>query len=330
MRYLLAGLALVLPVVNLVGAANSAPELELRLASMKGTQLPGEQVDLRAVLLNRGGAPAYFERNLLDSRIQLEINGEWTDCRPTLTILRGVVPDPRWQRIDPGDEALVGLGAFSCRDDSLAGTNNRDWSEVPGDYTLRVIMSHRMLEPHELERSGPAPEGAQAWTIASKVINLSVDEPSGVDAEALEWARENGHSPVSVEVATKFPTSRYGALVVWRLLTIRDGDPEQLKDSMAKGLYPGRSSVPDPSSPNGQRVVNAGEDMARWRIEHGERLLREQPAFPYERDVRLSIAVSYAVVGNKEKATQLLKALAKQEAVPESVWARRFLALQGW
>lgn len=191
-------------------------------------------------------------------------------------------------------------------------------------------MSHRQMGPHELERSGPSPSGAAEWTLTSNGIALSVEEPQGVDAEALAWARKEGHHPVSVEVANEFPSSRYTARVVWQLVTIHDASPEQLKESMDRGFYPGRSSVPDPSSPDGRRAVNTGEDMARWRIEQGERLLREQRDFPYERDVRLSVALSYAAIGNEAKASQLLNAPKIETGTPESHWAARFLTLQGW
>jgi hypothetical protein len=70
--------------------------------------------------------------------------------------------------------------------------------------------------------------------------------------------------------------------------------------------------------------------MARWRIEQGERLLREQRDFPYERDVRLSVALSYAAIGNEAKASQLLNAPKIETGTPESHWAARFLTLQGW
>jgi hypothetical protein len=261
--------------------------------------------------------------------MQMEIDAEWIDCRPTLSVLRGVVSDPQWKRIDPGDETIVGISSFWCRDESLR-MKNLDWSELPGEYRFKVTVTHRMLESHELEQSGPAPDGANAWTLASNAIDLSVEEPSGVDAEALEWAREHGYRPVSVKVASKFPTSRYGALVVWQALTLHDGTPEQIVDSINKGFYPGRYTVPDASSANGQRTVNAGKDMARWRVEHGERLLRDQPDFPHAREVRLSVAVSYAVLGGKEEATELLTALKNETGTPQGRWAERFLALQGW
>jgi thioredoxin-like negative regulator of GroEL len=70
-----------------------------------------------------------------------------------------------------------------------------------------------------------------------------------------------------------------------------------------------------------------------WRagaFEQGERLLREQQNSPYERDVRLSVAVSYVVLGRKDKAARLLKALVGDKGTLEGRWAERFLALQGW
>lgn len=70
--------------------------------------------------------------------------------------------------------------------------------------------------------------------------------------------------------------------------------------------------------------------MARWRVEHGERLLREQKDFPYERDIRLSVAVGHAALGSKEKSQEMLRLLAGEKETVEGEWAQRFLVLQGW
>ncbi len=314
------------------GAVHGSEELELRLVSTRRTQLCGEPSDVRLFLVNGGAAKVYVDRAFLGPlHIEMEMKGEWVECAQTqLAILPGVRAMAQWQQIEPGAELLIGVGGFWCPRDAGPVSRGRDWREIPGDYKLRVEASHR-IDPVDLERTGPAPAGAGDWTLRSRIVDVSVEEPTGVDAEAFRWAKEHGHAPVSVEVANEFPSSYYAAFLTWQLLlTIRDSDPEYVKGGIEKGQYPPWRSVPDPTGSNGWRSVSKGEDMARWRIEQGERLLREHPDFPYGRDVRLSVAVSYAVLAQREHATRLLRALAGEKGSPEGQWAERFLALQGW
>ncbi len=326
MKYLVTGLAFVVSMVALFGAAQGTPELELRLSSMKAEQLPSEQADFRLTLVNDGSTPANIDRALLELEMQIQIDGDWIDCRPTLEITPGVVTEFNWRRIGSGDELALGKGqfAYQCLSDGP------DWHGRPGEYRLRSTATHRMPSSGEVERLGASPSGAGAWSLTSNAVAVSVVEPTGVDREALQWARQHGHHPVSTEVGGKFPTSHYAALVTWQSLTLHGGDPEQISDYMKQGFHPGRHTVPDASSPDGQRRISAGEEMARWRIEHGTRLLRERPEFPYEREVRLSVAVSYAALGQREQAMRLLSVLQDESGTPESEWASRFVALQGW
>ncbi len=326
MRYMRLCLLLLLTTGVMAGGGSSDQGLKLHLSSMKKTQLAGELWDFRLRLLNSGPAPAFVEPSLLRVGLEMQVESEWIECRRSFVGTPGV-RDLRWQRIDPGAEMSLPIAYYICRKDLSSA--NADWWDTPGIYAFRASTSHR-VPPQVLERSGPAPEGANEWTLDSNILELSVSEPVGIDAQALRWAREHGHYPVSLEVANEFPSSRYAALAVWPLLTIHDGDPEQVKEYIDKGFYPGRSSVPDPSSPDGRRTVSRGTDMASWRIEHGERLLREQQNFPYERDVRLSVAVGYAVLGKKDQAMRLLNALEDEAGTPESQWATRFKTLQGW
>jgi len=323
-------LVCVVGMLVVTGATRNAQGLELRLESVREAQLVGEPSDIRLFLVNKGPEPALIDRAFLQLNIEMEMGGEWLACgQQQFAILPGVREKAEWQRIEPGGELLIGLGGFWCPEDAGPASRGRSWRERPGDYKLRVEASHR-VPAQALEQIGPAPDGANEWTLRSKVIAIAVNEPTGIDAEALGWAREHGHDPAfSVEVANAFPDSRYADWAVWKLLSIHGGKPEQLKEAMERGFYPGWNSVPDPSSPDGRRTVNAGEDMARWRIEQGERLLRKGN-FPYARDVRLSVAVSYAAIGNKEKAVQLLNSLKSETGTPESQWAAGFLALQGW
>lgn len=191
MKYLLAGLALVVALVAMAGAtARNTPELELRLVSTKETQFPGEQADLRAMLVNNGSTAVYFDQYLMEPRMQIDVDGEWTDCRPVLSILKGVVDKLNWQRVDPGEEAAIEVGGYKCLgNDSVGG---RDWWEIPGNYKLKVTASHRVLDSHEVGRLGPAPDGAQAWTLTSKALSVFVlpPLPSGWSVPTPEALRE--------------------------------------------------------------------------------------------------------------------------------------------
>lgn len=329
MKYVIASLVFMLSTALFAAGAEDSHGPELRLVATKTTQLVGETPDVQLFLLNNSTAPIYVDQGFLRTSIEMKIDDDWVNCGQMTRGTPGVRTEAQWNRIDPDAELLIGIGSYWCPEDAGPVSQGRDWTENSGTYQLQVEVSHR-IPADALSRIGPAPDGARVWTLRSNIVEVSVDDPVGIDEQAFRWAQEHGHSPLSVEVANNFPSSRYGALVVWQSLTIHDGSPEHIKDFVEKGFYPGRSSVPDASSPNGRRSVSAGEDMARWRIEQGERLLREQENFPYEQDVRLSVAVSYAAVGEKDKATELLQELKSEEGSRESRWAEHFLTLQGW
>lgn len=330
MKRLVTALLFFLLTELLAARAEALEGLTLRLVAKSGTQLVGDAADLRLLLANEGATSAYVDRGFLDLHIEVEMMDVWVTCGQMHRGTPGVRTEAQWQRIDPGAELLIGLkGGYWCPEDAGPVYSGRDWREVPGDYKLRVDVSHVIL-PHELERVGPAPDGARDWTLRSNVVEISVKDPVGIDAEALRWARQQKDSPVSIEVANKFPESRYAALLIGRRMTIGDAQPEYVKGLIEKGGYPPLDSVPDPSFPNGWRSINTAEEMARWLIDQGESLLRNQQGFPYERDVRLAVALSYAAIGNKEKSTELLNAIKSEKGTPEGQWAARFLALQGW
>jgi len=329
MKYALASVVLAMLPSLCASIAESPHELELRLVATKKTQLVGEAPDVHLFLVNRSTVPIYVDKGFLTTSIEMRRNDKWEDCGQMSRGTPGVRTEPRWDRVGPGAELLIGIGSYWCPEDAGPISRKKDWTEIPGEYQLKVEVSHRILA-HAVERVGPPPGEAADWTLQSNIVGVSVEEPQGIDGKAFRWARRHGYHPLSVEVANEFPSSRYGALVVWKSLSIVDGDPSQIAEYLDKGFYPGRGSVPDPSSPDGQRIIDAGEDMARWRIEQGERLLLEKRTSPYDRDVRLSVAVSYTAIGEKDKATRLLEALASDTGTPESEWAERFLIVQGW
>jgi hypothetical protein len=307
-----------------------ASALELHLVSAKRSQIVGEPADLRLFLVNKGSATVNVAAALQTyDHIQLEINKQWVECAIASRGTAGV-PEVEWQQIKPAAQLSVALPGFYCPEDAGPISNGKDWREIAGDYRVRVEISYQAVPSYVTERAGPPPEGAFQGTISSDIVDIAVTQPLGVDAEALRWARENRHDPVSTQVASQFPTSRYAALLEWQYISIGSREPEYVKTFSEKGLYPDWRSVPDGSSAEGQRAVNAGKDMARWRVDEGERILREQKRFPYERGVRLSVGVSYAILGEKDKAKRILKALATEETTPEAEWAISYLTLQGW
>ena len=159
-------LTCVLAMGYLAARPEKSQALELRLVSVKEMQLVREPPDLQLFLVNNGTAPAYVDRRFLVFHIdaQMGLGGEWVVCGQMHRGTSGVRDEARWQRIDPRASLLIGVGGFWCPEDAGPVSSGRDWTEIPGGYKLKVEVSHKMLAD-ELERVGPAPEGARDWEI---------------------------------------------------------------------------------------------------------------------------------------------------------------------
>ena len=97
---------------------------------------------------------------------------------------------------------------------------------------------------------------------------------------------------------------------------------------IGQGRFLATIPVPDPSSPDGWTSL-AGRDLALWRIEHAERVLREHPDFPYAGQLRLAIGVNNIALGKKDAGKTTLRDLAAHSQTEVGQWARRYLTVEG-
>ena len=304
--------------------------IELRLETTKPELIAGEPADLRLVLGNDGVDPVYVTEPLFRyGNIQVSSGLEWYDCHVEQFGTPCVIAS-EWLPVDPQGQLPLGLPIFACTPDgTVADTLFTDWRAVPGQYRLRVRWSHRP-SAGSFARGHEPPDNALDGSFQSNEVVVTVLNPTGVNAEAFAWAKENHLDPVSIEVVNHFPTSRYATIVNYRNLLITNSDPSEIVRLMDKKLYPLPLSVPDPKSRDGWRTPPGSEEMARWQLECGEKLLRDDPDFPYLREVRLSMAVSYAALGLRTQSTRILKEIAEETGTEEGEWASKFLALKGW
>lgn len=303
-----------------VVSAGGGAEVELRTA--KSHQVVFEPPDLRLMLVNRGSEPMTVAvPSLQATRLRIERDGNWTDCRNSLSITPGVGPS-EVRTVPSGGEFDLGPLQFSCP--GLGESSNakfRDWTEVPGRYRLQA--EYHPASPTE-DKTTMA--GASATAMTSNAVVIEVTKAEGVDAEALAWMMENHLNPQGVEVANRFPSSTYAAIVLSRYVSPALPEPERVKTLIAAGTFPGERSVPSANAPEGW-IKLAGRELASWQIETGERILGQQPGFAYSRRLRLAIALAYASVGKKEQGERGLRALEKDRSSAEGQWAARYLAL---
>jgi len=177
-------------------------------------------------------------------------------------------------------------------------------------------------------RSRTEPAGVWYGRLTSRAVQIRVLAPDGVDAEVWAHAKISGESPYSVESVKRFPSSRYAALAWYPHINIEDADPAAVGAMIAKGRFLVKNAVPDSKSPDGWASLS-GPDLARWRIEHAERILQEQPRFPYSGQLRLAIAVNEVALGKTDAGREILIELARSPETSEGAWARQFLIAAG-
>ena len=304
-------------------AMGAGVELELRTA--KAQQVVFEPADFRLVLLNRGSESVSVAPSSDGTdRLRIEREGGWAECRSILSITPGVGPRD-WQRVAPGGELELRLRSFSCPGTGEASnTRPKDWTEVPGRYRFQV--EYQLSTNADVGGADTTPPGAFGGTLTSNTVTVEVKGATGVDAEALRWAAEHQHNPLDVEVANRFPSSSYGAIVLSRYVSPALPEPEKVRALLAAGSFPSERSVPDASAPDGW-ISLSGRELAQWQIETGERILGQQPGFAYARRLRLAIALAYTSVGKNERGERDLRTLGKENSSAEGRWAARYLAL---
>jgi hypothetical protein len=318
-------LVVALAALPLLAGGTPAPDVFAELRSAKRELLVAEPYDLRLALVNRSKKPiAVSSQFFAFARIQLMADGEQIECETVVWGCPGAA-EVTWETIAPGTEHAVALPWFQCFCKGGRAATCEDWPYRPGHYALRVAFSH-----HPIDLAGPTavrtPREALDGTFESDWLDIQVTEPTGIDAEALTWARSMEEHPFSIKVINKFPTSTYAALVIYGKISLADRDPATLKKLIDQGRFPAWNSVPDPASPDGWSSLS-GAELASWQVQQAERILREHPDFPYAGQLRLVIGVSSLRLGMEDRGLTVLQDLAKHADKAEGAWAKTFLSL---
>src|SRR5207249_815074 len=91
------------------------------------------------------------------------------------------------------------------------------------------------------------------------IVSIDVSEPSGVDAQALTWAREHDDSPLSWSAVKVFPSSYYAALALLPYIDIGKAVPGKVKTEIERGRFLAWGSVPDSDTPDGWASLSGSE-----------------------------------------------------------------------
>ena len=186
-------------------ALGAGTEVDLELRTTKPTQVVFEPADFRLVLINRGAKPVSVSPSIDSAdRWRIERADGWVDCRSSFSPTPGVGTQ-EWRRVAPHGEIELSFRPFGCPGNGeTASTDFKDWTQVPGSYRLQV--------EYELAQSagstapparGKAPSDAVRGRVTSNEVKIDVRRAEGIDAEALNWALENHHNPLDVEVVNR-------------------------------------------------------------------------------------------------------------------------------
>ncbi|MCI0447850.1 hypothetical protein L0152_32125, partial [bacterium] len=131
-------------------------------------------------------------------------------------------------------------------------------------------------------------------TAESNVVEFTMEEPSGNDLEAWQYASQKSQAKDpqqkmsetcsalnKAEILKLYPDSIYASWIVWKRIDdpLRF-DPQTLSQIIKEGEFPDSNSVPDPESARGWRDISSGKDMAEWQLIWLERTLKNHPDFP--------------------------------------------------
>jgi hypothetical protein len=301
--------------------------VDLELRSTKPQQLALEPVDLQLFLVNHGAGPVSVNfQSASVPRLRILTSDGWLDCTSSLAVCAGVSEHP-WTRMAPSAEVRLGPLPGMCP--SRAGETHqgvKDWVGIPGHYAFQA--ETRLAGPAELPDGIATPDDAFTGVLTSNIVSIDVNEPSGVDAQALTWARERNNSPLSWPAVKLFPSSYYAALALLPYIDIGKADPGKVKTEIEVGRFLAWGSVPDSDTPDGWASLS-GAELAGWRIERAERILRDHPKAPFVGWLRLAIGVNQVAAGKGSDGRKLLRQLASHPEGPEGEWAKRFLGAEG-
>ena len=314
---------LVVAVVFLASGWALGAGVDLELRSAKPQQLALEPVDLQLFLVNHGAGPVSVNRQSASvPRLRILTSDGWLNCNSSLAVCAGVSEHP-WTRMEPG--AAVRLGPLPDICPSRVGETHRgvkDWVGIPGHYVFQA--ETRLAGPAELPDGIATPDDALTGVLRSNIVSIDVNEPSGVDAQALTWAREHNDSPLSWPAVKLFPSSYYSALALLPYIDIGKSDPGRAKTEIERGRFLAWGSVPGSDTPDGWASLS-GSELAGWRIERAERILRDHPKASFVGSLKLAIGVNQIASGKASEGRKLLRQLADRPATPEGAWAKEFL-----
>jgi hypothetical protein len=301
--------------------------VDLELRSAKPQQLALEPVDLQLLLVNHGAGPvSVVLQSASLPRLRIQTNDGWLNCKSSLAVCAGV-SEHRWTRMAPGAEVRLGPLPDICP--SRMGETHRevkDWVGIPGHYVFQA--ETRLAGPAELPDGVATPNDAFTGALTSNLLSIDVNEPSGVDAQSLTWAREHNDSPLSWSAVKLFPSSYYAALALLPYIDIGKADPGKVKTEIERGRFLAWGSVPDSDTPDGWASLS-GSELAGWRIERAERILRDHPKAPFAQWLKLAIGVNQIAAGKGSDGRKHLRQLANRPETPEGAWAKEFLGAGG-
>ena len=220
----------------------------------------------------------------------------------------------------------MGVPPLVCPTAAIVGHPDvKSWVEVPGRYRLQA--ESRLAPPPQSAGDTAAPDSTFTGVLTSKIVSIDVNEPSGVDAQALTWARERKDSPLSWPAVKQFPSSYYAALALLPYVDVGKADPGKVKTEIERGRFLAWGSVPDSDTPDGWASLS-GAELAGWRIERAERNLRDHPKAPFAGWLKAAIGVNQIAAGKGSEGRKLLRQLADHPETPEGEWAERFLGAE--
>lgn len=301
--------------------------VDLELRSAKAQQLVLEPIDLHLVLVNHGAAPVSIALSSASlPRLRIQTDDGWFDCKSSLAICPGVSMVP-WTRIELGAEVELGPLPLLCPSAAVdAHGAAKEWVEVPARYRFQA--ESRLESPARSAGDSSAPDDAFTGVLTSNTVSIDVIEPSGVDAQALTWAREQNASPLSWPAVKLFPSSHYAALALLPYIDVGKSDPSKVRAAIERGQFLAWGSVPDSDTPDGWASLS-GAELAGWRIERAERILRDHPDLPFTGQLRLAIGINQIASGKGSEGRKLLRQLADYPHTCEGAWAKEFLGADG-
>ncbi|HTG84900.1 MAG TPA: hypothetical protein VL853_08810, partial [Gemmatimonadales bacterium] len=183
--------------------------MSLELRTSKPALLVAEPYDLRLTLVNHGSGSIAVARTFYSyAKILLITEDGQVECESGNPGVKGAA-EVNWEVIAPRAELALGLPAFQClcKGDHSAGC--QDWLYRPGIYKLRVVFAHHPNDAGVAAATATPPQGVVDATLESNLIEIRVNEPIGIDADALAWAESINEHPLSVNVINRFPSSTY-------------------------------------------------------------------------------------------------------------------------